>query len=226
MRRIASVVAATALVAAAGCGDNSSPAATAPSARNSAAVQDVVTQSIALSGNYQYSFNISAKGGVYLLGQYLLSVPANAVCDPSTSSYGPQFWDAPCTPARGSTHVTVTVSTVGGRDYVDFTPHLRFVPSDNQANWVTINTYRLAAIGGNGDLRRFSMLFADSAGAALVDESAVDSTLATHINTITGFVWRRVKHFTGYNIHTGEIDDCTPYVDDGCYPVGTIIVTP
>jgi hypothetical protein len=160
---------------------------------------------------------------VYWLGQYLLVVPANAVCDPATSSYGPGTWDAPCHPAGGSVHVDATVTTIDGRDYVDFNPHLRFVPSSDPSGWVTIHTIRLAAIGGHGDLRRFAILFSETPGGPVVDESASDPTLATHVNTWTGGVWRRVKHFTGYNVHTGMIDDCTPGVDDGCYAIGTII---
>jgi len=150
-------------------------------------------------------------------------VPAKAVCDPATSSYGPGTWDSACTPAAHSIHITATVSTIDGRDYVDFSPHIRFVPTSDESGWVTIHTFRLAAIGGNGDLRRFSILFADTPGGPVVDESATDPTLATHVNIRTGAVWRRVKHFTGYNVHTGMIDDCTPGVDDGCYAIGTII---
>jgi hypothetical protein len=223
MRRIATAIAATALIATASCGDNPSPGATAPTASNSSAMRAFGELSAAGHAPFTYSFNISSRGGSYLLGEYLLTVPANAVCDPSTSNYGPQSWDSPCTPFRGSVPVRATVSSFGGRDYIDFTPHIRFVPSDDRSSWVTISAYRLGAIGGQGDLRRFSILFADMPGGPLVDESAGDPTLATHVNIVTGFVWRRVKHFTGYNIYLGMITNCTPYVDDGCYPVGTVV---
>ncbi len=222
MRRFASTAAVAALAIAAGCSDNVSPtAATAPSATAPAA-------SFSRSGgggpDGQFTFDISPRGGAYWLGQYLLVAPANAVCDPATSSYGPGTWDSPCTPARRTVHVTASVTTIDGRDYVDFSPDIRFVPSNDPSGWVTIHTYRLAAIGGRGDLRRFSILFSNVPGGPLVDESATDATLATHVNVSTGAVWRRVKHFTGYNVHSGMIDDCTPGVDDGCYAIGTIIV--
>jgi hypothetical protein len=220
MRRILSIASACAVIVTAGCGDNASPGATAPAASS-------VSESRSWTGGnggFQYSFDISPRGGAYLIGQYMLVVPANAVCEPGVSSYGAGTWDAPCTAAAGSVHVTVTLLTIGGRDYVDFYPHLRFVPSDDQSHWVTINTWRTAAIGGRGDLRRFSILFSETPGGPLIDESLDDPTLSTHVNVRTGFVWRRVKHFTGYNIYSGLIEDCTPYVDDGCVAIGAVIV--
>src|ERR1041384_3906257 len=93
MRRIATSIAATALIATASCGDNPSPGATAPTASNSSAMRAFGELSAAGHAPFTYSFNISSRGGSYLLGQYLLTVPANAVCDPSTSNYGPQSWD-------------------------------------------------------------------------------------------------------------------------------------
>jgi hypothetical protein len=213
MRRLTSALTLVALGAIAGCGDHGSPTAAAPPP----------ALDVAASSGTQYSFDLSPKGGVYWLGEFFLVVPANAVCDPATSSYGPGTWQDPCTPATTAVHVDATVSTVGGRDYLDFSQHLRFVPAKNPSGWVTLHTVRLAAIGGKGDLRRFSILFAAAPGGTEVDESAADSSLATHVNPGTGALWRRIEHFTGYNVHTGLVDDCTPGVDDGCYAIGTII---
>lgn len=218
MRRLTSALAIAALAAAAGCGDNVSPTATAPTPTGPAAVQSRTS-----FGGSDYSFNLSPRGGVYWLGQYLLIVPPHAVCDPTTSSYGPGTWNDPCHAAGRSVHVHATVSTIDGRDYLDFSPHLRFVPSSDPSHWVTIHTFRLAAIGGHGDLRRFAILFSATPGGVPVNEAAADPTLATHVNTRTGAIWRRVEHFTGYNVHTGMVDDCTPGVDDGCYAIGSII---
>ena len=86
-----------------------------------------------------------------------------------------------------------------------------------------LRTFRRAAIGGQGDLRRFSILVSETPGGPLVDESARDVTLATHVNVRTGPVWRRIEHFTGYNVYTGMVDDCTPGIDEGCYAIGIII---
>lgn len=218
MRRLTSAAALTALAIAAGCMDTVSPTAV-----NSSSAGTLVSRSQASSGSSGYSFDISPRGGVYWVGQYLLVVPPNAVCDPTTSTYGAGTWDSACTPAGRSIHVSANVVTIDNRDYVDFSPHLRFVPSNDPSGWVTIHTFRLGAIGGQGDLRRFSILFSQVPGGPLVDESAIDPTLSTHVNTWSGAVWRRIKHFTGYNVYTGMIDDCTPGVDDGCYAIGSII---
>ncbi len=220
MRRFTSVVAIATLAIAAGCGDQVAPTATAPAGSAPSLSRD----GLQINGP-QYDFDISPRGGVYWVGQYLLVVPPHAVCDPATSSYGPGTWDEPCTAVTSPIHITASVTTIDGRDYVDFKPDIRFAPSTSPSGWVTLHTFRLAAIGGHGDLRRFSILFSDVPGGSIVDESASDPTLATYVNIRTGAVWRRIKHFTGYNVHSGMIDDCTPYVDDGCYPVGTVITT-
>lgn len=221
MRRFTSVLVLAALTAvAAGCGDQVAPTATAPTGP----APSLSRGGLPVDGP-QYRFAISPRGGAYWVGQYLLVVPPHAVCDPATSSYGPGTWDDPCTPASSAIPITASVTTFDGRDYVDFKPDIRFAPSSSPSGWVTLHTFRLAAIGGHGDLRRFSILFSEVPGGPIVDESATDPTLATWVNIRTGAVWRRIKHFTGYNVHSGMIDDCTPYVDDGCYPVGTVITT-
>jgi len=40
----------------------------------------------------------------------------------------------------------------------------------------------------------------------------VNAFIATHVNLTTGIVWRRVKHFSGYNISSGL--PCDPSPDD------------
>ncbi len=221
MRRLTSILTVSVLAVSASCADQVTPA-TAPASPSSPSVAQsrIGPNPAGLAG---YAISLSPTGGVYRIGRYLLAVPPHAVCNPATSSYGPGTWDQPCDPATRRVSVTASVATIGGRDYVDFTPHLRFVPSSDRSRWVTIHTFRRAAIGGRGDPRRFSILFSETPGGPVVDESARDATLATHVNVSTGAVWRRIEHFTGYNVYTGMVDDCTPGVDEGCYAMGTII---
>ncbi len=220
MRRLTSLLTVSALALSASCADRVAPtSASVPPTEPTIAQSRIGPAPHAAA----YALSLSPRGGVYRIGQYLLVVPPRAVCDPETSSYGPGTWDQPCDPATQRVRVSASVATIGGRDYVDFSPNLRFVPSSNPSRWVTIHTFRLAAIGGRGDLRRFSILFSETPGGPLVDESVGDSTLATHVNVRTGAVWRRIEHFTGYNVYTGMVDDCTPGIDDGCYAIGTII---
>jgi hypothetical protein len=217
MRRLTSILTVAALTATTSCGDHPSPtAATSPSGAS-------VSETRIRQPSTARTIDLTPRGGAYRVGQYLLVVPPHAVCEPTTSSYGSGTWGQPCRPAAGRIRVTASLVTIDGRDYVDFVPHLRFVPSPDPARWVTIHAVRLAAIGGEGDLRRFSILFSETPGGPVFDESAGDSTLATHVDVTTGAVWRRIKHFTGYNVYTGLVEDCTPGVDAGCYAIGTIV---
>ncbi len=220
MRRLTSLLTVSALAVAASCADQVAPTAPVTSPTDPALALSRVGPEHGRGGSTLY---LSPRGGVYHIGGYRLVVPPHAVCNPATSSYGPGTWDQPCDPATVRVKVTASVTTIGGRDYVDFSPRLRFVPSNEPSRWVTIHTFRRAAIGGRGDLRRFSILFSETPGGPLVDESARDATLATHVNVRTGAVWRRIEHFTGYNVYTGLVDDCTPGIDEGCYALGTII---
>src|SRR5437764_1524472 len=63
-------------------------------------------------------------------GDHMISIPAGSVCDPATSGYGTEFWDAPCEPATDPITLTATSFVDDyGRPYVDFEPALRFAPT-------------------------------------------------------------------------------------------------
>ncbi|MGH7619770.1 MAG: hypothetical protein ACREPM_21365 [Gemmatimonadaceae bacterium] len=69
------------------------------------------------------TFKLTSAGGTYNIGDsfYTLTVPANGVCNLS-SSYGPNTWDSPCTTLRSGESITVT-ATYGfssGGPVVDF----------------------------------------------------------------------------------------------------------
>src|SRR6266567_9038292 len=97
-----------------------------------------------------YTFDISTDGGTIALGdRFTLTFPANAVCDPSSSSYGLGHWDEDCTPTDRSITVHATIWSSNGQAYVDFSPALRFAPSAV----VTISTTLVAPIiAGRTDL--------------------------------------------------------------------------
>jgi len=78
------------------------------------------------------TFTLTSAGGKFSTGDglYTLVFPANSVCDPATSSYGPGTWDQPCTTLADGQSVTVT-ATYGFTNHglsVDFSPALRFNP--------------------------------------------------------------------------------------------------
>ena len=146
-------------------------------------------------------------------GLFTLRVPANAVCS-LNSPYGPGYWDSPCQTLGGRTSVTVTakygISSTGPE--VNFSPELRFSPYIK----VTLSTpYYSRTLTSNRSyyeshpsaLAFVNMYFEAGLPAPLVADVTSDNSLATHVNLWSGNVWRRIKHFSGYNVATG--DGCT-----------------
>lgn len=206
------------LAVAAGCSDGVvSPAATrmeAPSsaapAPISAAPQGRPTLDLVggLPDSASVDFYVSSSGGVFFAGNHAVVFPAGSVCDPATSSYGPSEWDAPCTPLQTSLKVHAEVRRNSTGTWVDFTPSLRFVPSTSPAKWVWMVMYAPDAVGATGDLSRYNILWANSIGGSVVDETPADSTLRTYVDTFSGISLRRIKHFSGYTYSSGK--ECDP----------------
>jgi len=142
-------------------------------------------------------FVISPNGGIVDLGNHAVVFPANSVCDPATSSYGPGTWDAPCSPLQAPIKVHAEVRRTNGQTAVDFTPSLRFVPSNDPARWVWLVLYTPSAVG-QSDLSGFNILWESAPGAPAIDETPLDSSLRTYIDTWQGLSLRRIKHFSGY----------------------------
>ena len=172
-----------------------------------------------------YVFDITTTGGTITLGdRFTLTFPANAVCDPSSSSYGLGHWNDSCTPTDKSITVHAKIWQRNGYVYVDFSPALRFSPTAE----VILSTDLAASVlagrtdlsGQTAPLRRFSILYATDASDAGSNEyyQSNDKSLVTKINLITGTVSRRIKHFSGYIIaDSGE--PCDPqWGDPNCIP--------
>jgi hypothetical protein len=156
-------------------------------------------------------FVISPNGGIFDAGNHAVVFPAQSVCDPATSSYGPGTWDDPCTPLQTSISVHAEVRRVNGQTAVDFTPSLRFVPSTNPARWVWLVMYTPSAVGST-DLSDFNILWESALGAQTVDETPADSSLRTYVDTWQGTSLRRIKHFSGYI--SVERQSCNPATED------------
>ena len=138
-------------------------------------------------------------------GTHALYIPAHAVCDLATSSYGPGEWDKPCTPmARPLVITAKSWKNAQGLPQVDFSPSLRFNP--NAEGNVTL----YLAIMSRKKLKSSpSILYCAVAGAVCVNEQLTDPTLATHTDTKDGYAFRRIKHFSGYNVSSGRDDGAT-----------------
>jgi len=152
-------------------------------------------------------FVITPNGGIFDAGNHAVVFPAQSVCDPATSSYGPGTWDDPCTPLQAPISVHAEVRRINGQTAVDFTPSLRFVPSNNPARWVWLVLYTPSAVGQT-DLTGFNILWERTFGAPAVDETPTDSSLRTYVDTWQGTSLRRIKHFSGYIAVDGR--SCDP----------------
>jgi hypothetical protein len=142
-------------------------------------------------------------------GEHTLYIPANVVCDPATSGYGAESWDAPCARAKAPIEVVATWSTVNGRPVISFSRDLRFAPSNHERDWVSLSLRDTKGIDPD---RYYTILWFDKKAGQWVDESATDPTLKARTSQSGNLVTRRLKHFSdwwlwsgfgGYNVTSG-----------------------
>lgn len=143
-------------------------------------------------------------------GDHVVTFPANAICDPATSGYDPSLWDAPCSPLQSQITITATWSNKLGHAFIDFQPALRFVPTNDPSQYVTINMKDGWALDTTYHYPIYWLRPSDS---LWVDESINDSS-ETSVEDLNGNrVQRRLKHFSGYLIGAGEVCDAFASVD-------------
>lgn len=206
-KAIKTVLTLTAMLAA-GCSEGT----VAPSSQSSEANISGGGSSAALTSTdtLRFSFVIDPRRSMtYDLGQgNTITFPAGSLCDPDRSSYGMGEWDKSCPVARASVKVnTKAWLDSRGQGHVDFDRHVRFVPSNNPADWVMLSITDY----GTSTSPWTKILYCIDGNVGCIDESKTDPTLATY-RTWGGKLVRRVKHFSGYSILTG--DSCTPSPDD------------
>ena len=140
-------------------------------------------------------------------------IPANAICAVGTSSYGPEFWNAPCDLQTNKVQLQVTVSANSLGTSVDFTPNLRFDPNKNVQ--ITLSAPQVQ----KQDARDWLILYCASGatttgsqgsagsgsgnGSKCVNESLSDRDLQTFVNYDLQQLTRRVKHFSMYTVSYG-----------------------
>lgn len=228
MRRTSWLTAAPLLfsVVLAGCRDGvvsapASPALAPPAA--APAPMSLAPQgrpSLSLSGSLPDStsvdFYVGPNGGIFYAGDHAVVFPSGSVCDPATSTYGPGTWDSPCPLLQTSLKVHAEVRRRDGQTWVDFTPALRFAPSNYSSRWVWLVMYTPDAKGATGDLSRFNIFYAPTLDGTPIDETTTDATLRTYVDTWLGISLRRVKHFSayeqGYGMGSGKT--CDPAAGD------------
>jgi hypothetical protein len=226
------LVAGVVVAAVAGCSDS----ATSPREGSTRALSPGGVPTLDLTPTFSSyrttTFTLTSAGGKYSIGDglYTIVFPANSVCDPAKSSYGPGTWDDNCKTLSDGQSITVTATygfTTQGLS-VDFQPALRFSPKQE----VRISTGVYAGIlttfsdyfaANPSALHFLAIYYAPDLTSAGKTDAAFDYSLITHVNLTTGQVWRRIKHFSGYNVTTGL--PCDPSPDDpDCIDTGGPII--
>ena len=139
------------------------------------------------------------------LGNYTLYMSANALCA-QNQGYGREFWNKDCTLEKTPVNITATWSATDGEGNISFNRDVRFSPSGR--------VYLLLKATGkfrNSD----AILWLEGTGskAAWVDEGSYDRDMRTYRANGGTILWRRLKHFSGYNMGEGA---CDPMLDPSC----------
>ena len=212
------LLAVAAFVALTACSDSTGPTATAlpePPAPPASVVNPAVyvNATARTDDSVVVDFTVTPSGGWFAVGYNAVYFPPNSICEPTTSGYGPETWDRPCTPATRPIAIRARAGAgLNDRGWVHFDTHLRFVPSNHPLRWVRIYMWsrelrapRPVSAQARAEMEDlYRILWVPSPGAEPVDESLRDATLETQVLWGTGLVTRRVKHFSGYVVGSGR----------------------
>jgi hypothetical protein len=166
----------------------------------------VIINSVA-TDSLSADFTVTPSGGLFRLGNHAVYFPDHAICNPETSSYGPDQWDAPCEPLDQPIDFHAEVRhDESGRTWVDFSPAVRFVPTDDPDKTVWV------LMSANADITednytQFGMNWMPTGSPDLaVNEAVTDASLKTYVDISNDIVFRRVKHFSGYVVASNFVD--------------------
>jgi hypothetical protein len=178
----------------AGCaGDSTRPPALQKTSqvRTSPFTPTVAQKALVGVSDGTYTFEIDPSQDQSLsLGASHLDIPANAVCDLASSSYGAGHWDEDCSAQTETFEVTAVVrNAASDHPSVDFQPALRFSPDKR------VNLYLYVTDQATIDASRV-VKYCNANGC--VDESIADASLASGVDLENRVVFRRIKHFSGY----------------------------
>ena len=138
------------------------------------------------------------------LGNFTLYMQANAVCA-QNQGYGREFWNQPCVLEKTPVNFTAIWTVKDGEGSLTFNRDIRFSPSARvylsvKATGKWKNTDAILWLEGEG------------AKAHWVDEGTYDRDMRTYRANGGTLLWRRLKHFSGYNINPY----CDATLDPSC----------
>jgi len=176
-----------------GCADSIKPAALQKTSelRTSPFTPTPAQKALVDVADGTYSFLIDPSQPQSLqLGPSHLDIPANAVCDLASSSYGPDHWDDACAAQTDTFTVTAVVRNAAtDHPSVDFEPALRFSPDAN------VGLFLYVTDDATLDASR-TVKYCNAEGC--VDESLTDPSVASSVDLVNRVVFRRIKHFSGF----------------------------
>lgn len=135
---------------------------------------------------------VGPQGGNWVFGEHKIVFPANSVCDMSQTNYF--AWGQPCVPISSTIRIDLKWwRDAAGHPHVDFQQALRFQPT--RKGEVTLHLKDQAAARADRPVIGYCVT-----ATVCVDEGLLDSSLATRKDSKGGFVYRIIRHFSGYNV--------------------------
>ena len=195
----AASVAATTLAACASPDAPTAPPTVAALTARSSPPRGVPTNGDTVVTTFTVDPTIKAAYGI--AGQHKVKFPAYSICDPALSTYGPTEWDQPCTPL--TTPITITALSYrdsAGNAYVNFSPALRFRKTQG-------GPPKLYLLDKRAEASQLAILYCPDGGGPCVDESLTDPDLVTQYDKTKGFLYRYIKHFSGYGVGIGRSEE-------------------
>lgn len=162
--------------------------------------------------NATVTFTVKPGDDTYLqIGPHFLYIPENSVCDPATSGYGIDTWTLPCKTITKPLTITATASLYNGHPIVEFNVHLRFKPGNDSRFDVMLY---LRDDKANTRSRIYWCPDAVPGKPAPVCVDETQTTLSpgriqSRFDPRGGFIYRRIEHFSGYNVTAGDTGDGT-----------------
>ncbi len=128
------------------------------------------------------------------LGPNYLTLPANSICNLTTSGYGAAYWDASCTPEANKLTLTVIIKNAASDNpSLDFYPAMRFNPAKS------VQLFIYAPKVNPADGKKWLMKYCPDGGTC-INEALTDPSLGSNIDYANNVLFRRVKHFSGYTV--------------------------
>jgi hypothetical protein len=147
-------------------------------------------------------FTIDPNADAYIpIGPHYIYIPAHSVCV-SWAGYGSAFWDVPCVATTEKITVTASATVKNNHPFIDFDKQIRFRPNKDA------EPVMLYMRDDNASQKSIITYCSTASSAKCVNETGVVKgiNLGTRFDPKGLYVYRRIQHFSGYNVTGGR--DC------------------